>query len=184
MVHFSRQTLRKSFVESGVFVFSVKLIWCLLCVSGRAGEAAAAGQPHIRGLWQRKDCQERQLFKICKSRSYCRRWHKQIIFIASWRLPETLNYFPSSLFRVNSSALISTWRGTSLVPTLRPVSFYMSLVFSRLMHSCSKSKMHQSQNTYCDLLLISDDLKFLKYSLSMWCIMLILKTKSPEVEQD
>lgn len=38
-------------------------------------------------------------------------------------------------FRVNSSALILTWQGTLLVPTLRPVSFYIS-EFSIGLYTC------------------------------------------------
>lgn len=39
----------------------LKLSWCFLCLSGRAGETAAAGKPHLGGLWKRKDCKKWQL---------------------------------------------------------------------------------------------------------------------------
>lgn len=92
------------------------------CVSGWTGETAAAGQPNTGGLWQRKDCQERQLLQICTGglgsfHHYC---HPHGDYIDKM----------SFLFlRVNLSVSISTWLGTLLVPTLRPVSFYVAILW-------------------------------------------------------
>lgn len=82
-------------------------------LSGRTGETAAAGQPHTGGLRQREDRQERQLLQICMNR------HDRYHHLHGDHIQKMCFLF----LRVNSSASILTWQGTSSVPTSRPVSF-------------------------------------------------------------
>lgn len=98
---------------------SVKLTQ-ISCVSGRAGETAAAGQPHTGGLWQREDRQERQLLQICTARLELTRP------VPPGSGGDHIHKMCFLFFRVNSFASILTWPGTSSVPTLRPVSFYIA----------------------------------------------------------
>lgn len=87
-----------SLVETAGYV---GLLWRIVCVSGRVGEAAAAGQPHPGGLRQRKDRQERQLLQICAGKIIY--FHFQIPFGSFAETNKLTSFFPfqGKFIRIN-----------------------------------------------------------------------------------